>query len=61
MVDAWFTTHRVRKVATDGTVITLATVGGGGGWFLSGVAAALVIGVWALRRRRRRQARPASR
>lgn len=54
MITHWFTTHRVRKPALDGTVVTLATVGGGGEYLLSGALIVLVVGGWALCRRRRK-------
>jgi hypothetical protein len=55
IVTNWFTTHRVRKVSPEGTVVTLVTVGGGGGYLLSGMGASLMLGVWTLWRRRRRR------
>jgi DNA-binding beta-propeller fold protein YncE len=53
MVEKWFTTHRVRKLRPDGTVITVATVGGGGGIVIGAMMGAIVLAVWQLRRRRR--------
>jgi sugar lactone lactonase YvrE len=54
----WRDTRRVRRIAADGGVTTVASVGGGFGGvvFLAGAGAVLVFVVWMWRRRRRRVA-----
>lgn len=55
VVSHWFTTHRVRQIKADGTITTLATVGGSGGIISFGAAGVLLFATWRFWRRRRRR------
>lgn len=52
-----FDTHRIRRIAPDRGVTTVARVGEGGGYVAGLLVAGAALGVWALRRWRRTQRR----
>lgn len=55
LIADWFDTHRVRRIAPDGSATTVATVGGGGGYIVAAFVAAIALGSWRLQRRHRRK------
>lgn len=53
VVTNWFDTHRVRRIAPDGRVTTVVTVGEGGGYIVGAGLAGIILGVWWLRKKRK--------